>query len=489
MTARTRDQLKTYFETGDKPSSAEMEDLIDSFVSATEDGTLVRDRGTFSTLDEANANIGGTVPALQAYIAVVGTNLYLARAGDSTYTPANSLTAEPTAYETAADLQADHTLTLGQRYLLADGSTVEKVIPQVRVEFTVVTTTANETFTLPMVDNGDENFEVSWGDGEQDQGFTTHDDARLTHTYATAGSYTLQLRGTCARIFFNNGGDKAKIVGAISKLDLDALDCGNAQGMFYGCENVTTVDLSRATTVTNGTSMFRSTGLTTVDLSPLAMLVTGSGMFRGCTSLATVSGLDELSNLTNASTMFKDTSALSSVASSFEELSSLENATAMFQGSGTFSVPLLGDVATLVTADGMFQDSGVTGTPEFYGMVALQSAQGMFRNCGVTGYMNLSGAVALTDASYMFQQSAGVTGVSADNRECSNWTEVVGQTSVTAAAYDAMLEDIDDNGPASGTFGDQGLAGDAHLDANRSVDGLAAVNSLLAKGWTRSGTF
>ena len=68
-----------------------------------------------------------------------------------------------------------------------------------------------------------------------------------------------------------------------------ALTCA---GMFEGCTNLTTVDLTGLDTsaVTNMSSMFKGTGLTTVDLTSLntAAVTNISEMFSGCTALTAV---------------------------------------------------------------------------------------------------------------------------------------------------------------------------------------------------------
>ena len=68
------------------------------------------------------------------------------------------------------------------------------------------TTTANESITIPTTGGG-YNYAVHWGDGSSESGQT----GNATHTYASAGDYTVSIGGFFPRIYFNNEGDKTKI--------------------------------------------------------------------------------------------------------------------------------------------------------------------------------------------------------------------------------------------------------------------------------------
>ncbi len=97
------------------------------------------------------------------------------------------------------------------------------------------TTGASETITVPTRTGYDYDCTVDWGDGtiESMSGF---DDSKWTHTYATADDYTVTISGTFECIYFNNGGDKLKII--------QVVDVGNVgwkalDSAFHGCANIT----------------------------------------------------------------------------------------------------------------------------------------------------------------------------------------------------------------------------------------------------------
>ncbi|WP_420845233.1 PKD domain-containing protein [Maribacter litopenaei] len=75
------------------------------------------------------------------------------------------------------------------------------------------------------------NYDVNWGDGNTDTGVT----GNITHTYATAGNYTVSISGTFPSIYFNNTGDRFKI---IEILEWGTIEWETMENAFYGCENL-----------------------------------------------------------------------------------------------------------------------------------------------------------------------------------------------------------------------------------------------------------
>ena len=62
-------------------------------------------------------------------------------------------------------------------------------------------TSNSDQFTIPTT-TGTYNYDVDWGDGNTDIGLTSG----TTHTYASAGTYTIKISGTFPRIYFNGAG-------------------------------------------------------------------------------------------------------------------------------------------------------------------------------------------------------------------------------------------------------------------------------------------
>lgn len=114
-------------------------------------------------------------------------------------------------------------------------------------------TSSSTAFTIPTDGTGTGyNYNVDWeSDGTFDDFGLTGD---VTHDYGTAGTYTLRIVGDFPRIYFDNGGDRRKV------LDISQWGTQRWTSMsraFYGCENMTisatdAPDLSLATSMARG---------------------------------------------------------------------------------------------------------------------------------------------------------------------------------------------------------------------------------------------
>lgn len=115
------------------------------------------------------------------------------------------------------------------------------------------TTSDNESITIPTAGTG-YNYIVDWGDGTIEGGAT----GDVTHTYTTSGDYTVRITGDFPRIFFNNSGDKNKIISIDQWGDIEWQNMAQA---FNGCTNLKlrATDLPNLNEVTNAIRMFAKT--------------------------------------------------------------------------------------------------------------------------------------------------------------------------------------------------------------------------------------
>jgi len=124
-------------------------------------------------------------------------------------------------------------------------------------------TSSSTSITIPTTGAG-YNYDVDWNnDGTFDEFGLT---GSVTHDFVTAGTYTIRIQGAFPRIYFNNGGDKQKI--------LDVVQWGNIawtsmQNAFYGASNlqITATDTPNLSSVTNMQSMFSGASSFNQDLS------------------------------------------------------------------------------------------------------------------------------------------------------------------------------------------------------------------------------
>lgn len=123
-------------------------------------------------------------------------------------------------------------------------------------EFTVKTdnsgVSSSTQFKLPLISSGSINFTVDWGDGNSDV-ITTFNQAETTHTYSSAGTYTVKIAGILKGFRFAGGGDRLKF------LQVKSWGCLhiNTNAAFQSCSNMTctAVDSPRIT-ATDFTSLF-----------------------------------------------------------------------------------------------------------------------------------------------------------------------------------------------------------------------------------------
>ena len=86
-----------------------------------------------------------------------------------------------------------------------------------------------ESITIPTFTGETYDYTVDWGDGSAVESGQT---GNATHTYATAGKYDVSITGTFPRIYFNNTGDKTKI---LEVKQWGSQPWTSMASAFYGC--------------------------------------------------------------------------------------------------------------------------------------------------------------------------------------------------------------------------------------------------------------
>ena len=112
------------------------------------------------------------------------------------------------------------------------------------------TSVDNETITVPTIGGG-YLYDVDWGDGD----ITTDVTGDAIHSYALAGNYQVSISGDFPSIYFNNSGDKDKII----SIDHWGTSIWNSmKRAFYGCSNLIgkATDVPELTSVSDMSNMF-----------------------------------------------------------------------------------------------------------------------------------------------------------------------------------------------------------------------------------------
>lgn len=214
------------------------------------------------------------------------------------------------------------------------------------------TTTADETITIP-TNGGGYNYSVNWGDGTTDATLYT---GNATHQYAVAGTYTVSINGTFPRIYFNNGGDKSKILTVQQWGDIHWTAMDRA---FYGCNNLT-IPATDAPDLSAVTSMFRMFYQASSFNQPIghwnvSTIISMNSMFFATPFNQDLSAWD-VSNVTDMLNMFSSTPFNQNIGN--WNVSNVTNMGGMFASNGAFNQDISNwNVSKVTTMSSMFANA------------------------------------------------------------------------------------------------------------------------------------
>ena len=280
-------------------------------------------------------------------------------------------------------------------------------------------TSASNQFTIPTGPFvGSYNYDVDWGDGNTDTGLTTS----TTHTYASAGTYTIKISGVFPKIWFNNGGDKEKLlevqnwgtilwqrmdrsfngcrnmtITATDIPDFSALINGTFDVMFSNCEaliggNLSNWDTSGFTSLSSAFAFSSAgfAGLFNADLSgwDVSNVTSFASMFILSDSFnnggASGIGNWNVSNATTFSRMFQQTPFNQDIGN--WQTTSATNMQYMFFGNTAFNQDISSwDVSNVITFNSMFSSaSSFNQNLSAWNISSLINAQQVFRNSAMS---------------------------------------------------------------------------------------------------------
>ena len=165
-----------------------------------------------------------------------------------------------------------------------------------------------DTFTIPTIVGPAYNYSVRWGDGTSSIGLT----GSASHSYSSPGIYNIEIKGEFPQFYFNNGGDKSKLI-SIEQWGKTNLRTSQF-GAFYGCNNLLNIpnDVKYLNTIITGTNMFRNCSKLPAIPEGVVFgsLITADSMFQGCSILNYLPSSLTLINLFSAQNMFVGTSII-----------------------------------------------------------------------------------------------------------------------------------------------------------------------------------
>jgi len=194
----------------------------------------------------------------------------------------------------------------GKSYLDLAGGGDERFIISVKTDN--AGTSATNKFTLPTTGTG-YNYDITTSDGQVITGLTTG----TTITFPTAGTYDVFISGAFPRCYFNNVGDKLKLLD-IKNFGIYALGSTSQEYAFLGCSNmiITATDIGHFENVTSFFQAWRDcSSLTSFPLIDTSSGTNFSAAWLGCSSLTSFPLLDTISG-TNFSFAWRFCSSLTS---------------------------------------------------------------------------------------------------------------------------------------------------------------------------------
>jgi len=192
-----------------------------------------------------------------------------------------------------------NTINWGKSYLDLAGGGDERFIISVKTDN--AGTSATNKFTLPTTGTG-YNYDITTSDGQVITGLTSG----TTITFPTTGTYDVFISGAFPRFYFNNGGDKDKLLD-IKNFGIYALGSTNQAGAFDGCSNlvISATDIGHFENVTNFSLAWRDcSSLTSFPLINTSSATDFSSAWVRCSSLTSFPLIDTSSGTNFSFTWF-----------------------------------------------------------------------------------------------------------------------------------------------------------------------------------------
>jgi surface protein len=214
-------------------------------------------------------------------------------------------------------------------------------------------TSASNQFTIPTTGSG-YNYRVEWGDGNVNVNVT----GNITHTYTTAGVYQIKIYGQFPRIFFNNGGDRLKLL-EIQQWG-DIIWDESQSFSYFGCVNmdVTATDTPNFSEVKSLDNYFRLCssliGNDSINNWNVSNVTNMFSMFNGATSFNQNISSWNVGNVANMSGMFFSATSFNQDIGSWNT-SNVTTMGSMFNGATSFNQNIGNwNTANVTNMGGMF---------------------------------------------------------------------------------------------------------------------------------------
>ena len=304
-------------------------------------------------------------------------------------------------------------------------------------------TSNNDQFTLPGNSSYSYNFDVDWGDGSPVE--TINSGSSWTHTFTGGvGTYSVEITENVAggfpTIYFNNGGDRLKLL-EIEQWGTNRWDTFN--GAFFGCSNLTITATDEATADTGGVTNFAYAWVNCSSLTSFPLIDTSSGTnfyaaWYNCSSLTSFP-LIGTSSGTNFAYAWFNCSSLTSFPL-IDTSSGTNFFRAWYDCSSLTSFPLI-DMSSGTNFRGAWYNcSSLTSFP----LIDTSSGTDFYQawyDCSSLTSFPLIDMSSGTNFSYAWYNCSSLTSFpTLDFRSMSNGANTFLSVTLDTASYDAILE-------------------------------------------------
>jgi surface protein len=289
------------------------------------------------------------------------------------------------------------------------------------------------TITIPIVSEIYYNFQVSWGDNSSEVFTGFGSELIVSHTYSSVGTYTVSIDGDFPRIYFNQSGDRQKI---LEVAEWGEIEWQSFESAFHGCSNlqVTALDAPNLSNVTSLKRMFRNASLLNASINnwQLNTITDLSEMFLFAISFNQPLNQWDVSNVGNMSELFSSASSFNQPLNDWN-VSNVTNMSALFSNAHAFNQPLDNwNVSAVTDMNGMFNfASTFNQSINSWDVANVENMNGMFANASNFNQpLNNWNVSNLVSASNMFSQAQTF------NQEIGTW-DVSNITNMQAMFYSA----------------------------------------------------
>ena len=274
------------------------------------------------------------------------------------------------------------------------------------------------TITIPTIEDGYD-YDVTWGDGNT----SINQTGDVTHTYASAGIYTVSITRNFPRIYFT--------IGNLDRLKIKSIEqWGN-------------IKWSNMNYAFRGTSNLIYNAIDVPDLSAVTKM---NSMFQGATNFDGNLSDWDVSNVQFMHNMFQDAVSFNGDISNWD-VSNVKNMTQMFSGASSFNRDLNWDVSRVITLRLMFNNAiNFNGALPNWDLSKASNLIGMFAGCQNFN-QDLSSWVLPTNPSINLNLGIAFAGATSFNQDLSTWnmsrvtvaTGMLDNTALDVENYDNTL--------------------------------------------------